>query len=124
MGEGAVSLLVNLVFLVLIGLAALALWRYQGEYQSPSTESFQTLSFASPNTRQIAESYGLSPREAEVFDLLVRGRSRSFIQAELFMAEGTVKTHVSHIYRKLGVANKQEMISLFQALDEQCEERR
>lgn len=124
MGEGTVSLLVNLVFLVLIGLAALALWRYQGEYQSPSTENSQTLSSASSNTRQIAESYGLSPREAEVFDLLVHGRSRSFIQAELFMAEGTVKTHVSHIYRKLGVANKQEMISLVQALGEQCEERR
>lgn len=63
---------------------------------------------------EVAAAYGLSPRETEVFRLLMQGRSRSFIQNELFLAEGTVKTHTSRVYRKLGVDNKQEMITLVQ----------
>ncbi|MDR2492191.1 MAG: helix-turn-helix transcriptional regulator, partial [Coriobacteriales bacterium] len=60
----------------------------------------------------LAQENGLSPRETEVFMLLARGRSRSFIQQELVLADGTVKTHISRIYQKLGVSGRQELISL------------
>ncbi len=59
-------------------------------------------------------SNGLSPREAEVLLLLAQGRSRTFIQSELFLSDGTVKTHIRHIYQKLDVHSKQELISLIQ----------
>lgn len=62
--------------------------------------------------RRIAETYGLSARETEVFLLLAQGRSRSYIHDQLSISEGTVKAHTSRIYQKLGVASKQEMISL------------
>lgn len=62
----------------------------------------------------IARDHGLSPREAEVFALLAQGRSRTFIQNELFLSDGTVKTHIRHIYQKLDVHDKQELISLMQ----------
>lgn len=60
---------------------------------------------------RISESYGLSRREAEVFELLLQGRSRQYIQERLFIADGTVKTHITRIYKKMGVRNKQEMLS-------------
>lgn len=63
---------------------------------------------------QMAERYGLSPRETEVFVLLAQGRNRTYIQNALFLAEGTVKTHTSRIYQKLGVSNRQDMITLVQ----------
>ena len=60
----------------------------------------------------VAAAHDLSPRETEVFSLLVQGRSRSFIQEELVLSGNTVKTHVSHIYAKMGVQGKQELMDL------------
>lgn len=60
----------------------------------------------------MAEQYGLSPREREVFELMARGLTRSDIQDELVLSPNTVKTHVAHIYAKLGVHDRQEMLAL------------
>lgn len=62
--------------------------------------------------QEVAEAYALSPRETEVFTLLAQGRTCSFVQEELVLAESTVKTHMSHIYGKLGVSGRQEMMDL------------
>lgn len=61
---------------------------------------------------EISHEYGLSPRETEVITLLAQGRTRLYIQEELVLAENTVKTHISHIYKKLGVNNRQDMLDL------------
>ncbi|HIW75537.1 MULTISPECIES: helix-turn-helix transcriptional regulator [Gordonibacter] len=61
---------------------------------------------------EIAKAHGLSPRETEVFMMLAQGRSRTYISDELVVSEGTVKTHISHIYTKLGVHGRQEMFDL------------
>lgn len=34
---------------------------------------------------------------------------------ELFIAEGTLKAHMSHIYEKCGVANRRELVALLGA---------
>jgi DNA-binding CsgD family transcriptional regulator len=62
----------------------------------------------------LARDNSLSPRETEVFLLLAQGRSRPYIQQELFLADGTVKTHISRIYAKLGLTNRQELITFVQ----------
>ncbi|MFG2002392.1 response regulator [Spirillospora sp. NPDC048911] len=46
---------------------------------------------------------GLSRREAEVMDLIARGRSNGEIAALLVVSEYTVKNHVNRIFAKLGV---------------------
>lgn len=61
---------------------------------------------------EVARDYALSPRESEVFMLLAQGRTCSFVQDELVLAESTVKTHMSHIYAKLDVSGRQEMMDL------------
>lgn len=58
----------------------------------------------------LADQAGLTEREKEVFALLARGRNARFIQEELTVSYNTVKTHVSHIYAKLGVHTHQELI--------------
>jgi DNA-binding NarL/FixJ family response regulator len=48
----------------------------------------------------------LTARQAEVIELLQRGKSNKVIARELGMQESTVKVHVRQIMRKLGVANR------------------
>ncbi|MEG0218108.1 MAG: LuxR C-terminal-related transcriptional regulator [Raoultibacter sp.] len=69
--------------------------------------------------QEIATRYALSPRETEVFMMLAQGRSRTYISEELFISDGTTKTHISHIYKKLEVSNKQEMFDIL--LQDQAE---
>lgn len=64
--------------------------------------------------RTIANRFSLSSREYEVLVLLARGRSSPYIQDELCIAQGTVKAHIRHIYDKMGVSNKQELINLIE----------
>lgn len=62
--------------------------------------------------REIFESavkgYGLNDREKEVAWLLYRGYTNRQIGEELFIAETTVKKHVSHIYEKMQVMCRKE----------------
>lgn len=60
----------------------------------------------------LAVDYGLTRREAEVFCLLAQGRTRAFIQEELVLSASTVKTHISHIYTKLEVGDRQGLMDL------------
>jgi two-component system, NarL family, nitrate/nitrite response regulator NarL len=48
----------------------------------------------------------LSPREQEVLRSAARGRSAREIADELFVSTATVKTHLQHIYEKLGVSGR------------------
>ena len=51
----------------------------------------------------------LTPREADVLDLLQQGHSNGEIAASLHVSVETVRTHARHIYRKLGVRTRREL---------------
>jgi len=53
----------------------------------------------------------LSPREIEVLQLLVAGASNKAIAARLNLSENTVKSHISHIFSKLGVQSRAEAVA-------------
>lgn len=54
--------------------------------------------------------YGsLSDRERQVMQLVCRGFTNKAIADRLGVAEGTVKLHVHHIYKKLGVRSRWEL---------------
>lgn len=53
-----------------------------------------------------ARRQSLSPREQEVLQLLVRGRSNKEIGAHLFIAEETVKSHLKTLFAKLKVRDR------------------
>lgn len=60
----------------------------------------------------IAEEFGLSKRETEVFALLAKGRDTAYIQEKLFISSGTVCSHRDRIYRKLDVHSRQELLDM------------
>lgn len=63
----------------------------------------------------VARSYGLTAKETEVFELAAKGRSTQRIREELGISVGTVNTHLAHIYKKLDVHDRQQMIDMLDA---------
>jgi DNA-binding NarL/FixJ family response regulator len=59
-----------------------------------------------------ARAAGLTERETAILSAVARGLSNDAIGKELWVAEQTVKFHLTNIYRKLGVANRTEAARL------------
>ena len=68
--------------------------------------------------RQVAQEYGLTPKETEVFTLAAKGRTTQRIREELGLSTGTVNTHLAHIYKKLDVHDRQQMLDLVEGKEE------
>ncbi len=65
-----------------------------------------------PRPETAASPWGLTPREAEILDLLKGRRTNAEIAAELVLSERTVHRHVSAVLAKLGVRNRAEAVAL------------
>ncbi len=74
---------------------------------------------AAPTVEDIAallsQRAGLTAREAQVLPLVLRGRTIARIQEELHISQGTVSTHIRHIYQKTGVHNRQELLDMMES---------
>jgi DNA-binding NarL/FixJ family response regulator len=68
--------------------------------------------------RNRGDSLTFSHREREVLGLAISGHTNSEIAATLFLAESTVKSHLSSAYRKLGAASRKDAASLILDPDE------
>jgi DNA-binding NarL/FixJ family response regulator len=53
----------------------------------------------------------LSPRETEVLRLVAAGKSNPSIALELYVGEATVKTHLLHVFEKLGVSDRTRAVT-------------
>jgi DNA-binding CsgD family transcriptional regulator len=51
----------------------------------------------------------LTPTEVDVVRLTAQGLTNPEIGERLFISRGTVKTHLSHVFAKLGIANRSEL---------------
>lgn len=60
--------------------------------------------------RTSAESTRMTDREHEVLLLLAEGLSAAEIGTKLHLSESTVKSHVAHIYQKLGASNRAQAL--------------
>ena len=67
---------------------------------------------AGPRASTRAHPAGLTRREGEVLEGLVRGLSNADLAAELFLSERTVEHHVSNVLGKLGVASRAEAVKV------------
>ena len=110
-------LLILLVLVVIvINLAmpnALAFDETVNEVDCPSEASGAGLiaSFEE-SVSKLADSFALTPREAEAMALLARGHGAQSIQEHMGISHNTVKMHIRNVYAKLGVHSRQELIDL------------
>src|SRR5579859_5256443 len=65
-----------------------------------------------PGASRTLQSEELSPREIEILNLIAEGASNRKIAAQLVLAEGTVKNHVSNILSKLHIENRTQAAHL------------
>lgn len=62
-----------------------------------------------PDLTVILAPLGVSPRETEIVDLILRGFSNKEIASRLFISVDTVKKHSYNVYKKLGVQNRVQL---------------
>ena len=70
----------------------------------------QLLRHGEPSKIVEKESFGITAREKEILEWLVKGSTYEQIALNLFISPGTVSKHIEKIYRKLRVNNKIEAI--------------
>lgn len=65
--------------------------------------------------RPIAQAHGLTPKETEVAISAYRGFTLQKTADSLGISKNTADTHLRHVYKKLGIHSKQELIDLIDA---------
>ena len=87
-----------------------AVARGEGYLHSSVTRSF--LDRVGPLAERSLSADRLTDREREVLELLVEGHSTRQIAEALFVGEETVKSHLTHIYQKLGARDRVQAVTL------------
>ena len=80
---------------------------------SPSVTRRLIEEFARRPSRHTQESpsiHGLTDRESEILRLVASGMSNQEIATSLFLAESTIKTHITRIFSKLGVRDRVQAV--------------
>ena len=78
----------------------------------PSSQNPQPVDFIGQRVALLAREHKLTPRETEVLGLLAHGRSIPYVRDALIISRDTAATHAKHIYAKLDVHSRQELIDL------------
>jgi DNA-binding NarL/FixJ family response regulator len=79
--------------------------------QAANGTVFHTLGMPSAaEGEEAAKEAGLSERELTILNALTEGRSNKQIAQQLWLAEQTIKFHLTNIYRKLGVSSRTEAV--------------
>lgn len=84
-------------------------------FASSENELGEELSSTTSNT-PMRGLHGLTSRQVDVIELMSEGRSNKQIASELSLTAGTVKMHLSRIYKVLGVKSRTEAIAKYARL--------
>jgi LuxR family transcriptional regulator, regulator of acetate metabolism len=93
--------------------AGLQISTASADLQSEAATPVRAAIFSAPDSRihQL-----LTRRELEIIELLAHGETNKQIAERIVVSEGTVKSHVSQILRKMQAANRAEAVSKFMRL--------
>lgn len=73
---------------------------------------------------QFAREYRLSPREASLLRLSMRGRNNDEIAATFGCSRATISTYWNRVFRKTGVSGQREILALLFSPHHECKVRR
>jgi DNA-binding NarL/FixJ family response regulator len=77
--------------------------------------------FSETEWTDLRRNLGLSPRQAQIVERLLCGRSDKQIAKELDVSVPTVRTHLGRLFMRFGVADRCELIlHMFTCFREQC----
>jgi DNA-binding NarL/FixJ family response regulator len=87
--------------------------RVEASAPTPERDIAVTIEPTTPAERQLlyARSHALSPREAELLDLLVAGADTRAIAEALFVSQHTVQDHLKSIFAKTGARNRRTLLT-------------
>lgn len=71
----------------------------------PATESLQE-----QRIKELAKEFSLSARETEIVMLIARGFTTDNVAKKLVISPYTVNTHIRHVYEKIGIHKRSELI--------------
>lgn len=112
LGDEVANALWRISLIALIALSALEILR---DYRHLEKRLAETSSGKLDGEKLVR--FKLTNRESEVLDLLVQGRRASWIAQKLYISDNTARAHVKHIYQKLGVHTREELLDFIESLD-------
>ncbi|MBU4215855.1 MAG: helix-turn-helix transcriptional regulator [Actinobacteria bacterium] len=109
---GVWDVLVRPTFVIIVvGLTVLLISMVRQEYAIDAlTQSPQSATELMRVIASVAEEFRLSEREREILALIGQGYTASAVADSLVISPHTVNTHVQHIYAKLGIHKRSELI--------------
>lgn len=110
LGGKDICLIMLTVFLVLYSFSLMQ--ANQTEKHGRIIDEIRPDQFIHKRSDELAQEFGISPRETEVLYYLGRGYNHGYIARKLFLSENTVRTHVRHIYTKLGISSREDLLNL------------
>lgn len=119
---GAIAPLLELAYTIALCIV-IALFPEEPDRFEPPTQSVLSAEAVEPVKKpgtwkhccmEMGAEYGLTHRESDILSLLLKALTIDHIGSTLFISPHTVKTHVYHIYQKIGVKNRGELSALFQ----------
>lgn len=114
-----ICLLILTVYLALIAVSFAQGNKSQKEGRTePRSASSDSRNYIHRCCDKLAGEHGLSPREREVLYYLGRGYNHGYVAEKLYISENTVRTHVRHIYGKLDVGSREELLALIDATED------
>lgn len=91
------------------------------ELQPPDKVSHRWIAPEKEPCARLAGRFGLTPRETEVLEQLAQGRDLAYMEEKFVLSRNTLKMHIKHVYAKLDVHGKQEVINLVIATRDEIE---
>lgn len=114
-GTVVVTAVLVATFLVLSEKKLNAKWGVQMREDGPDAASHNEAARRNAlgvRCAELGRAYRLSQREEEVLLLLAQRKTAGDIERELYIANGTAKAHIRHIYQKLDIHSREELFAL------------
>ena len=99
----------SLIFVCILACTIIPLVRQEYNItklmEPPATESSQE-----HRIKELAAEFSLSARETEIIMLIARGFTTDNVAKRLYISPYTVNTHIRHVYEKIGIHKRSELI--------------